>query len=847
MGRPATSNALALHQLPGPLVTQDDVEGEKWYQCIEAWPPEGSGGLRAKPGEWLQVAEAALSSATRGYVQKHGRGGGVAARALGKEQTIGDRIASVTLRVQESPVHMLEDLRILLSFAKKKGRRERMPAAEALKDLFVNSLLPPERRLVQFEDREFECGAAQGISKRQIAYAFFESQLKGIYREFLAIVEECGKDSLVIFKEKAVKIIADLLISRPECEKELLSMLVNKLGDPERRVSSTASFFLLQLIEEHHPQMRHIVIREVEQLLLRPNVTAKAQYFSVCFLNQIRFGRNDEKLARWLLRIYMEVFTNILDWEKYEEKKKDAKKETGKVKKGKKKNNDSQRKKKTLAVKEESHLMGAVLIGANRAFPYTKPEQDEMSYQKHFDALYHVAHARTLKPATHALSLLFRVSQSNATQSDRFYRALYSRIQDAAEVADSKQAGFLHLLYKAMVVDTDTRRIKAYSKRLLQAALNGSPAFAGACAVVLSECYKGRRMGVLKSLVSTPEGEDDIEHFLDVDKIDEAEVEKATNMDVESEKKEEERVGETKEESEVGQKETTAGTAHYDPFKRDPQYAGAEHSCLWELVSLCNHFHPSIAKFAKSLCVDLKNIEYGSDPLKDFSEIAFLDKFVYKKPKNRVTRSLHGKRSMTYGDKPVANSAAFQELAQSGKIGEDDKFFLKFFKAHPDRISHLDVEKIEDEGISGEESEEEAFEAAMQAELRRLGADEGFMSEGIKHDVGDVDVEDEDEMQAFEEAFKSDMIGDGNMDEDSEEEESEEEAKSGKRNKEKRDKKKQKKEKGSEDVFAAAEDYREEIDADAAREKHKRVRGDEDNGVGLEKRGKPKKRRKKKV
>lgn len=32
----------------------------------------------------------------------------------------------------------------------------------------------------------------------------------------------------------------------------------------------------------------------------------------------------------------------------------------------------------------------------------------------------------------------------------------------------------------------------------------------------------------------------------------------------------------------------------YDPFKREPLYSNAEISCLWELVALSHHFHPTV-------------------------------------------------------------------------------------------------------------------------------------------------------------------------------------------------------------------------------------------------------------
>ena len=49
--------------------------------------------------------------------------------------------------------------------------------------------------------------------------------------------------------------------------------------------------------------------------------------------------------------------------------------------------------------------MGSLLVGVNRAFSYTKPEQDEhTSHAKHFENLFNIAHTDSLVPATQALA-----------------------------------------------------------------------------------------------------------------------------------------------------------------------------------------------------------------------------------------------------------------------------------------------------------------------------------------------------------------------------------------------------------------------------------------------------------
>lgn len=802
-GKEEEGSAFALHRLPGQVLSDEDVTGGRWFETAPAWPSEKEGGLRASLSEWGAVAEQALASATRMYEKKvSGRKSEDVGKALGKEKTVGDRIAAVTLLVQESPLHRLEELRVLFGFAEKKGRRERGPAIDALKDLFIHDLLPDERRLVRFEDREFTCGK-QALSKRHLAYARFESELKKLYRDFLAILEECGRDTVAHFKQKAVRVTFDLLLAKPENEKALLAMLVNKLGDPERKVSSSASYNLARLIEKHHPQMRLIVVREVEHLIRRPNVSRRTQYYAISFLNQMRFREGEDvELSRRMLRIYMELFTTCIDGDRNAQK---LKKEGG-------------------VESKESRLMGALLNGVNRAYPFTQPDQDASSYDTYYDALFRVAHAQSLSSATQAMSFLFQVAQSNATQSDRFYRALYSRICDAAGAGESKQAAFLNLIYKAMKGDVNSRRVKAFAKRLLQSAAYGTPGYAGGCLMVISEALARGRSGLLKAFVTLAEGDDEEEEFRDVDdgvgaNSEESEPEEdakdpggGTPSGTKPELDKNESSGDKGEDETIVRDDEAA--IGYNPAKREPLYAGAEQSCLWELSLLCTHYHPSVVNFAKSLCLNTSAIKYSGDPLKDFASSSFLDKFCYKKPKKHILDSLHGRRASRQSDVLLANTEQFQELAHSGLIAEDEKFFLRYFESNPGRVirKHDPSDKKvasrdgDHKNASDADSEEEAFEDALRVEMRRLGAEEGFLSKDINKELGDVDQEDEDEMREFAKAFGDEMMM--SDDNEADEDDFETNAQSGKRG--------QKRGGMGLSVFAAAEDFSEAIaDRDA--------------------------------
>lgn len=760
---------LGLHQLSGQLLNEQDVESERWYDAQPEWPQESSNCLRGTLERWEEVASEALSSASRMFDSRFAANSGDAAqRALRGEKTIGDQIAAYTLAVQESPVHRLDELHNLLSFAKRRGR-ERRQALEAIKDLFVNNLLPDNRRLVSFYDRTFSCDRKE-LSKRHLAYALFESELKKLYRQFIQTLEDISTDNLRFNKQKAVRMIFELLVAKPENEKLLLSLLVNKLGDPDICVSSGAAHSLSELLTKHHPQMRAVVVREVEQLLLRPNITQRAQFYAVCFLNQVPFRKDDTELARTVVKMYMDLFVAFIAEKKKEIVLKEEKKLKTAARKKRRRKASKKPEKLCHEVTEEtknSRLMAALLLGVNRAFPYTKPEVDDCSYDQYMDPLFRVAHADSFSSALQALALLLQVSQAGSMQNDRLYCALYSRLVDASESSEKLQAVFLNLVFKAIRNDTNPKRIKAFVKRLLQSAMYGSSSFSGACIIVVSECLLKGHKGLLRSFVSLPEGDDDDELFVDIDKLGEianiepnssglnSAHEDVTETAVSSRMFDNSKKDVTKSAAtaESEDKNSWDNTIHYDPRKREPRFAGAERSSLWEATTLCAHYHPSVAMFARSVCKDIKAAETTGDPLKDFSLIAFLDRFCYKKAKNRAGKSLYEMRSSRYRDNPVANSEEFRRLSATGNIHADDKFLARFFEENPTRV----IDEHKDNRDFGDvDSEEEAYEQAIEEEMKRLGGSDAHPTSGLVYGA-DIDEEDEDELKAFEMAFKNDV------------------------------------------------------------------------------------------
>lgn len=568
-------------------------------------------------------------------------------KTMANSGTLGDKIASLAIQIQESPVHHLKTLDILLGMANKKGRRECLMAIDTLKDLLLVNLLPDGRKLRHL--REFPLTevtkktnqSGRDARDRKLILWYFEDQLKKRYEAFVTGMERLLHDNLENIRSKMLGIVYELLSEKPEQEKTLLLYLVNKVGDPNRKIASKTGHLLGCLVQKH-PNMKMVITHEVERLLYRPNIGLKAQYYAVCFLNQLILTKRDSILASQLITIYFSLFKAFVD--------------RGQV---------------------ESKMLSALLSGVNRAFHYVQDDEDRFSEQ--INMLFRVVHITPFNTSLQALMLLFQVMDSRQSISDRYYQALYAKLLDSHLRLSSKQAMFLNVIYKSLKVDPSLKRLKAFVKRLLQVCSTQQPSFVCGVLYLLSEV--GKIKPGMKGLVSQHEDLDEDEHFTDVvDTTEDAADCPAASSDVVKE---------------TGDDIRTSPPAHghifiknasrtqgYQANARNPLYSGAEDSCLWEVIKLTNHYHPSVSRFAECL-LQGDNITYDGDPLLDFTLMRFLDRFVYKNPKKKAQEhggSLMQPKSVSQRnfEQPV-NSAAFLNKREEN-VREDEVFFYRYFK-----------------------------------------------------------------------------------------------------------------------------------------------------------------------
>jgi len=828
------------------------------------------------PSEALPIAQQRLQEVVAQFAELNGGKGsdGRWMSSVLNSGTLSDKIASMTLLVQESPLHRLDILDRLLAMAAKTNRRENSMAIEAVKDLFLHDLLPP-RKMFSFAGQPFfkqhqqmkqeQQNAAESKSKRkgrsaalstptvppptetELVYWLLESELKSRYLDFLSILETGTHDTMPYIKKQRLMMLHELLIKSPERERVIMSLIVNKLGDGDRKIASKVVFILSELCQKQ-PGFKLALVEELEQLLYRSNIAPRAQYYAIIFLNQMLFIKGEHELANKLIAVYMLLFKQFLaagkdEREKIEQsiKKKLEKKYERAVRKAEEQGKESPKRSdfefknhSSLPVHKfdiasndssdalRSKLLGALLTGINRALPYAstydidgdedekskKPILDskgkpvpsgEESIMQHLDSLFQLVHSTPFNTSIQALMLLYQVlsralaSGKEGINSARFYRALYDKLFTPDLLATtSKHALFLNLMYKALKNDPNEERVAAFIKRLVQLALQSTlPSFICGVLYLVSEVSKVHKCIILmitqpqekariNSAHATNKGsnrneddDDEEEHFRDVDSDEDADasaakpkVEPATTDTAPAATKS----------SSMLPPSTPTLRELYDPLKRDPLFSRARSSALWELSLLLHHFHPSVVKFARSI-LEGHAIDYQGDPLKDFTVTNFLDRFVYKNPKESKTAHETKHAQSTFARQTIrarpytqVNTPAFLQRGErdAAAIPEDETFFLKYFlskqakDAHQSAISGVEKRKGKVLGEDATEEEEDAFaDDIIEQEMRRMDPqgwadeeedeDQEALEAEMAAEEGDEDEEDEDAEMAGEE------------------------------------------------------------------------------------------------
>lgn len=361
----------------------------------------------------------------------------------------------------------------------------------------------------------------------------------------------------------------------------LLSMLINKLGDPLSKVAGKALYHLSEVAFQH-PNMCTIIVSEVEKILFRNNISEKAQHFALSFMSQLA-GRADSAACTRLVGICFSFFKVLV--------------EKGEV---------------------NSKTMQAILTCLRRAIGEVKTENSELLTKEVEGTIYRMIHIADISISLQALCLLLQIMLVKTGNYDRFYNALYKKLldPDISSVGLKTSSLFFYIVHRAIHLDGNVPRAQAMIKRLLQVALYYPAPKICAVLIIISKILKSRPelkkepeviQGKVVEIISKEidDGSDEEERYEDIlDENDKKPKEKAdktssswfhVNNKKSADVKDES--GNVEEVKKVKEMETTK----YDPLHRNPAFAGAQFALRTELLMFMEHFHPTVQVFAKNI------------------------------------------------------------------------------------------------------------------------------------------------------------------------------------------------------------------------------------------------------
>jgi len=221
--------------------------------------------------------------------------------------TLADRVSALTTLTRQCGLMSLPYIKKLLGMLQKANVRESLLALDALKTLYSTDLLPANRKLRLFD-------ANEKLSLTQQAVRFFEDSLKASFAAYVQVLTDLfNKQSLAVVQSKVAESTFELIRSKAEQEKALLSLLVSGLSlkVDQKAVPGKVNLLLRKLCSEHE-RMKEAVVAEVRnQHFVAKGETKdflKAVYYPCLFLYGIGLNeKNDGDVAALIVQCLIHV------------------------------------------------------------------------------------------------------------------------------------------------------------------------------------------------------------------------------------------------------------------------------------------------------------------------------------------------------------------------------------------------------------------------------------------------------------------------------------------------------------------------------------------------------------
>ncbi|XP_058833075.1 CCAAT/enhancer-binding protein zeta [Topomyia yanbarensis] len=535
-----------------PRDNADTLE-KRWYEHFDGYNTVGElVELKdAEIAELRKLCRTAFEAECRNLMKQNPQDAKWLMTALEKG-TSRDRANAGALLVQTNPLCNLPALETLVGMVKLSNKGH-LDVIEVLSELLLNSIMPSFRKLISLPLRGADwknikkLDIDKALRDRIFAYWHFEDALRDVYFAFLnnlSALIQTGQDNS---KMKVIQFASKLFTMIPEKEAYLLSMLVNKLGDPGKKVAVKALYHLTEVVKQHSA-MCPVIVTETEKLLFRNNISPSAQHYGLSFLAAIS-NYGDFSSCDKMINICFSFFKILT--------------EKGEV---------------------NSRTMQSILACLRKAIGNIKRDVDVANFVKPevLNTVYRLIHLADISIACQGLSLLLEITESRGPEQNRFYNALYRKLLDPrlATIGPRISNIVFYILHRAIQNDPIPERAQAFIKRLLQVAFYFPPARVCGVLIIINKVLR-KRKHLHKDGCDLPSGKEKVQE--DETGVEEHKVKTESNREV----------------------------TQYDSFHRAPEYAGAKFTVKYELARFLEYFHPTVRSFAQSIIDNSALTYYG--------------------------------------------------------------------------------------------------------------------------------------------------------------------------------------------------------------------------------------------
>ena len=515
--------------------------------------------------------------------------------------TVNDKLRALSVFVQENPWTSLDFMRRLALLARDKNSKTRLLVHRETKELFKG----PLREIIE-QSRPFVELHSDSTTELTPEKQYVLSVMRQHLKKLLDSVSQNLKENLTFFKLEYIEILAELGRALDTKCVACYRPLVDKVGDSEPRIGTTAAKYVTLGIM-FQAQAALGIVQQVH-LKLMNSAAGDALPFLVCLAN-VDYGKVQDKLVLYkALEIFLHASQKSLD------------------------SLQSLKKTRQDALERSTTIIRQVTRGINRLLPHIKNFRAVGDFfGKYMDGFFKMAHVLPSRARVQVLIFIFQIAKSDmySDLAARFMTLLYASLESGTLLACSLSEQYFDLLFSALTEDFHEGRVLGFLKRLFCVGVHCSSRVILAVLVFFAKLLKEKP--VLKNLLGfKKEKRVASGKILQNKKVKQWGNEEGDEVEVVStgtNKIQEETT--TKDQIEEPTEKEITKSEHYDPSKRNPKFCNGDKTALWELLYLSEHYNYLVRKFARMiLSGKAEDIDYKGNPMIDFSTGSIINRLV---------------------------------------------------------------------------------------------------------------------------------------------------------------------------------------------------------------------------